>query len=1833
MVDKRVIKPSSDFHVDSEEGVEAGHETPETVINPGTPQQAADETHSSQQHEHLNVPPKESQQKKGSRSPSPDLTGPTSFKIATQMARLNQLRRMKVQADDVNRTTMTFQLIQEKMEMLKQVWREFLAEHELIGKGCRVTLFRHPYMTDNMFDQAYNLFDQTNDQLHSLKSELHCREIQRSLTAAGITPAPSIYTPFTRAQLPEIKLKSFDGQYSTWPEFRDLFKSLVIDRHGLANVEKLHYLKSSLTGLPALLIKNIPLNDDSFESAWRTLTERYDDKERLIFSHIDSLLTNSPAPIKTAQDIDQLSGNLRQNLDALRSLNVPVQHWDYILITIVTKKLDSSLREAWEVKRSSSTGTTQLGDLMRFLNARARALESAHPSSNQSNSSTSHNKGAIQKKSTQQARSSHQASQKSDYPCDLCKGNHYIVACEKFRKLTEAESSTQTQPTDQSQVPAVIHHQRQLNQIEHSPTRFAVLLATAEALLITHHSATPVRLLIDPGSELTFISNNLVSALKLQRQHSTIPIKGIGNKLTIYTLGQTLIKLQSRHDSQSVIVKAHILRQLTTTLPTITEENLHWPELESLNLADPDYLSPRSVDIIVGADYYGLISKPSLIRCQESALIAQETLFGWVILGPIPHSSSSTHHASTHLVVEQSENQLNDLLQKFWTQDEIADSDTQQNSPDDESCELHYRTTHSRDHTGRYTVRIPLKTSPTHLGASFNTAYRCLKRTIQLLNKNNSYASLYKAFMKEYEDLGHMVKVTSHSSMKTGQPVIVSGDLTTGMTLAHDTPVSGGLRVSGEGSLEHSAGSCASNSHSNPYYLPHHGVLREDSETTKLRVVFNGSSNSSTGLSVNDLQYIGPKIQRDIADILIWIRQYRVVFSSDITKMYRQINVHKDDWDLQRILWIDDRLNAVPYQLTTVTYGTRSAPYLAIRTMLQLVEDEGQRFPLAKDPLIKGRYIDDIFGGSDSHEQLKEIASQVIQLCAAGGFPLAKWHSNSLNFIQHISTSSPSETTHIFENSSAKLLGLSWIPRSDTFKFNSKPPCARSKLTKRIILSETAQLYDPLGFLAPFIIRAKSLLQELWLSKVSWDDPIPTHLETKWKNIRQELTCVSEISIPRWLNTLSSSSVQLHGFSDASQLAMAAVIYIRSIGPDNKIHSTLVCSKTRVAPLKKLSIPRLELSAALLLAKLLKYVHQILDVKPTHIYLWTDSTVTLTWIQAHPSRWKEFVRNRVSAIQDLSPNSVWRHVPGKSNPADCASRGLTISQLQKHSLWWTGPQWLIKDESTWPTQEFKFDSQAQIEERPGLSLNVVSNQPKLHWEMLLKFSSLTRLLRVTAICFRVSQLIKKIPHSSLYYPLTPLDIERARVLWIKSTQSAYFKNELNMISSSRLPKGHALLRLTAFIDTQGIVRVGGRLTNSLMERDTMHPIILPQTAHLSKLIIADAHQKTMHGGTQATLTFIRRSYWILGGRIPVRSFIFNCMKCARQRGERAQQLMGQLPASRVTPSRPFSISGVDYAGPVTLKSWKGRGAKHQKGWMCVFVCFSTSAVHLELVSDYSSDSFIAAYRRFTGRRGICTTLYSDCGTTFIGADAQLKRLFNQGTQEFSHLHYSLTNEGTTWKFNPPAAPHMGGKWEAAVKSIKYHLNRTVGETALTFEEFNTLLIQIEAILNSRPLQPLTEDPDDLSTLTPAHFLIGEPLTAIPEPSLLTIQPSRLTRWQLLQQKMQLFWKTWSSQYLQRQLSISKWYHRSHQLKVGSLVLLTDERFPPAKWPLAKITQLIPGSDGLTRVVKLKTATTELTRPITKLAILPYSPHDDQLNDDQSSNDQHQVADGGENVET
>ncbi|CAK1589182.1 unnamed protein product [Parnassius mnemosyne] len=436
----------------------------------------------------------------------------------------------------------------------------------------------------------------------------------------------------------------------------------------------------------------------------------------------------------------------------------------------------------------------------------------------------------------------------------------------------------------------------------------------------------------------------------------------------------------------------------------------------------------------------------------------------------------------------------------------------------------------------------------------------------------------------------------------------------------------------------------------------------------------------------------------------------------------------------------------------------------------------------------------------------------------------------------------------------------------------------------------------------------------------------------------------------------------------------------------------------------------------------------------------------------------------------------------------------------------------------------------------------------------------------------------------------------------------YFAVEFeNLKKRGRVSEKGGQASLCPFKDDQGILRVGGRLHKAELTQDMKHPILVPRESHLAQLIITEAHAKTMHGGPLLMINYIRTKYWIVNIKTLVKAYIRNCITCLRHSVRSNQPFMGNLPKSRVTPSKPFFQSGVDYAGPVLIRVSKGRGHHASKGYICLFVCMATRAIHLEAVSDLSAEGFLATFKRFVARRGHCADLWSDNGTNFVGAAKELKKLLNveRSTVAVEIAEWLATN-GTNWHNIPPYAPNFGGLWEAGIKSTKFHLKRVIGNSTLTYEEITTVLTQIEAYFNSRPISQISDSIQDPYPLTPGHFLLGESLLLVPDANYENSNVSSLRRWQFTQRLVQNFWRRWSNEYLTQFLQRHKWRNSVCEPKIGDVVLVKEANLPPARWLHGIITEKHSGTDGVTRVVSLRCGNSQIKRPVSKLCLLPVT---------------------------
>jgi hypothetical protein len=764
-------------------------------------------------------------------------------------------------------------------------------------------------------------------------------------------------------------------------------------------------------------------------------------------------------------------------------------------------------------------------------------------------------------------------------------------------------------------------------------------------------------------------------------------------------------------------------------------------------------------------------------------------------------------------------------------------------------------------------------------------------------------------------------------------------------------------------------------------------------------------------------------------------------------------------------------------------------------------------------------------------------------------------------------------------------------------------------MTKRVLLSELSKVFDPLGWLSPTTIKAKILCQELWKLKLGWDEELPTAVTEEWNRYQSELKLIEKIQIPRCITAPKALGFQLHGFCDASKNAYNAVVYLRTQLENDTSLVRLVAAKSKVAPIKQVSIPRLELCGAVILSKLLTNIKESLNIN-CELFGWTDSTVVLDWLADLPCRWETFVANRVAEIQGLIPAKDWRHVKSEENPADCASRGIPASELIEKSLWWSGPEWL-KNSSFPIYRQAEVQEDGELEKKEKEFVGHACVEPSL----VSAFSSLTTLNRVTAHCLRfVHNLKVKLREAQVRRgvvleaeaekrksgELTCSEIQEGHLHWIKYVQQSEFAAELKSLrSGNAIPSTSKLCQLHPFVDLRGILRVGGRLQKAEIPEETKHQIIMPHNHPLTHFIIQEYHKINSHAGFTLLWCTLQRKYWFLRARDTIRHLVRKCVSCRKTRAETAHQLMGSLPTPRVRPARPFSNCGVDFAGPFTIRQFKGRGGKTWKCYFAIFVCMATKAVHLESVTELTTEAFIATFKRFSARRGVSRNMYSDNGTNFVGADRELQELLESAKHQSAVSHHH-TDNGVDWHFNPPSAPHQGGLWEAGVKAVKSHLKRVVGKAVLTLEEFNTVLCQVEACLNSRPLCAMSSDPADYNVLTPGHFLIGEPLTAIPEPDLTDLKVSHLSRWQQTQQMVQHFWKRWYAEYLTSLQQRFKWMMKREDLRIGDLVIIKEDNIPPNKWKMGRVIIVHPTDDDCVRNATVKTEYGEMKRHVVKL---------------------------------
>ncbi|CAI6367665.1 unnamed protein product [Macrosiphum euphorbiae] len=1597
-------------------------------------------------------------------------------------------------------------------------------------------------------------------------------------------------------KLAPLKIPEFSGNYKDWSAFKDIFTIMVHSNENVQEVQKLFYLKAALSGDAAEVVKCFETSANNYQIAWECLNERFNNKRIMVQAHIKAIFDLEKITEESSEKLRQFVDKLFGHIKALEAIGYTPMSWGPMLLHVISTKLDNTTLREWETQ-APKTEVPKVEELIAFLKSRFQVLESIENAQSLNKTTNGPSQMPIRDnkiKNKNKTLFTHSATVK--FKCYICEEPHAIYKCKQFldlavkqrrenvtklklcinclskhkdnkckakgcRKCGEHHNTLLHENVSEQNAETVPPTSISAHAAASAPGA-KVLLSTA---IIKIFSSTNepffARALLDSASQGNFITNNLVCKLRLAKHKFDCAISGV-NAAECRVSHVVTAEVRARTNEYTRSINFMTLPKITSKLPTspIHVSNSYTVP-EYIEFADPTYATPGEIDLLLGAEVFFDTLRSGQYKPTANGLVYQETAFGWVVAGSVQqHSSNSGHTFVAQTLPSDCCRQIEKQISKFWHLEELGKVECF--SLEEKQCIEHFEKSVTKGADGRFIVQLPFKENPNELGNSKAVALKRFMSTENRLRINPKLKEAYVQFINEYVKLGHMEQVRDND--ENNKPV---------------------------------------------YYIPHHAVLRDNSLTTKLRVVFDASCITDTGKSLNDILLKGPSIQDDLISIITRFRTHKYAMSADIEKMYRQIWIAKKDRDFQRVLWRANPEDEVKeYRLNTVTYGTSPASYLATACLKKLADDMRPLFPDASSAVTTDFYMDDYLGGAQTIDAAVKLRNEIVAITNSSGFNLRKWVSNDKRLLTGIPNDDDDPLRVLnLDGSAVKTLGMSWNPCNDTYTYKFEKVNNDKVITKRTVLSAIATIFDPLSLIGPVVVKAKIFMQQLWTNKIGWDEKLPPPLYVEWNTYYEELPEIEQIRIPRCVMGVNNAlHIQIHGFADASIKAYAAAMYLRATDEYGNHVTRLIAAKSRVAPLKVISLAKLELCAAVLLVRLVNKILPSLRVNCVRRYFWSDSTIVLAWISSPASKWKTFVAHRVGEVQQFSAVTEWAHVKSEDNPADVLSRGCSPKQLREHKLWWEGPQWLQADENSWPNAKEKVPlPPEEMPEFKGERPVVLTT--KVEYGLIEKYSCLQKLLRITAYCMRWKTYNSKNKHFTA--EINTEELDAAKNVLIKLVQGQYFHDEIKcLIAKQNVNKRSKLKLLCPYIDKDGILRVGGRLNNmQSINADKRNPVLLPAQSKLTILIFMHEHYRQIHVGPQALLATIRDQYWPLNGRNIARSVVNKCVICFKTKPFTFQPVMGDLPKARMQPGRAFATTGMDFAGPIKIKTSARRNAPILKAYICVFVCFATKAVHIELVSDLSTDAFLAALRRFWSRRGYCTTLWSDNGKNFVGANRKLKELCDLfGSKEHqAKVQRCVTEVGINWKFIPVYSPHFGGLWESAVKSIKHHLVRQLGSTALTFEELYTVLNRIEACLNSRPLSPLSSDPSDLNVLTPGHFLVGGSLTCLPDKDVANVPTNRLRRWQLVTQLTQQIWQRWSREYLSQLQGRTKWSSKNGpSVKKDLLVVIREPNLAPTQWRLGRIIELHPGQDDVIRVVTVRTERGQSKQAVRNLCPLP-----------------------------
>jgi hypothetical protein len=1286
--------------------------------------------------------------------------------------------------------------------------------------------------------------------------------------------------------------------------------------------------------------------------------------------------------------------------------------------------------------------------------------------------------------------------------------------------------------------------------------------------------------LLDSGSNKTFCSDSLMQRLGLIGEKTTLALETLTEgKDTDTSVISLEVTGTSGKLSTRKVVKLPAVHAMTR-FPVLKESMADsddvkkWVHLRDINVPQMRQLIDSDVMLLIGQDVPQALLPLEVREGQEGEPYATRTVLGWTLNGPIGQSVDTTGTCNLIQAGVGPEVSLESQVERFWrldTDQVLADSVAQMSPDDKRAVEIWNKSISLKQ--GHYEMDVPFK-STDDLPDDRSMAEKRLQSLGRKLSRDAELCGKYQHEIRDLIDKGYAERVPDDQ-------------------------------------IEASPG--------RTWYIPHHAVTNPN-KPGKLRVVFDCAA-EYVGSSLNKNVLSGPDLTNKLLGVLLRFREGRVAIMGDVETMFYQVRVTPDHRDVLRFLWwkngeIGQEVEV--YRMTTHLFGGVWSPSCANFALRRTAEEHCNEYdPDVVSAVLENFYVDDCLESVMSDEKAMTMVSQLCELLSKGGFHLTKWTSNSRKVLGSIPEEDRAKGVKGLDLDQAELpveraLGVHWDTETDEFGLSIK--LKERAHTKRGLLAIVSSVYDPLGFVCPYVLQAKMIFQAECRLNKGWDEKLEENNCRRWIKWLGELPLMVEFKVERCLEPVEftgSLRYELHLFSDASQDGYGAVAYIRIVDSAGRINCRLVLGKSRLAPMKHMTIPRLELSAAVVAVRMDSMLRRELRLDLGESTFWTDSTIVLQYIKNTTRRFQTFVANRVGVIHDGSSPSQWRYVETNDNPADDASRGLNASRMVGSSRWKLGPDFLWKEEDHWPAwpscaTDLPQDDKEVKKNVTACAVEAVTVSDSFD-RLLERYSSWYRLTRAVAWLLRFRTWLRA-RGSTLKGSLQVSELQEAEEVVLRSVQRRHFHEELQSLQNERtVSRKSSIYPLEPFRDEHGLLRVGGRLQAAPISDLSKHQVIVPRDSHVAELIVRHVHEsESKHSGREYVMSLVRCRYWIPRARPLVNRILRNCVLCKKLKGVPEVQRMANLPSDRVTPdSPPFTYVGLDCFGPFLVK----RGRSHEKRYGCLFTCLTVRAIHLEKLNTMDSDSFINALLRFCARRGVPDKIRSDNGTNFVGAERELNESF-RSLIESNKVKGHCLEKRINWEFNPPAASHMGGVWERQIRTVRKVLNVIVRDQVLDDERLDTFLCQVESCVNGRPLTPLSDSITDLESLTPNHLLLLRS-GSLPQLGRFVAEDVYTRRWRHVQLLSDQFWKRWVREYLPTIQLRHKWIQPSRNLRVGDLVLVIGEVTPRNEWPLGRILETFPGSDGLVRVVRVKTSKNILTRPVAKLCLLVSEDGNDQ----------------------